>query len=81
MFLQYQDKTLRIVPTGAPTIQKCHLGQNMHTPKTELSKRTNILNKVITRKMVDITWRASPLLVFLYLATLGGWRFKKIIET
>ena len=30
----------------------------------------------ITRKMVPITWRASPFLVFLYLH-LGGWRFQK----
>ena len=27
MYLQYQDKTLRIVPTGAVTIQNFHLGQ------------------------------------------------------
>ena len=27
MSLQYQDKTLRIVPTGAPIIQKFHLGK------------------------------------------------------
>ena len=25
--LQYQDSTLRIVPTGAATIEKFHLGQ------------------------------------------------------
>ena len=27
MLLQYQDKTLRMVPTGAATIQKYHLGK------------------------------------------------------
>ena len=27
MYLQYQDKTLRRMPTGAATIQKLHLGQ------------------------------------------------------
>ena len=38
--------------------------------------------KNITRKMVPITWRASPLLVFLYLhEEVGGFRNVKEEET